>query len=90
MRKIVLAAAIAGAALSLSACSESTEDAAGETVDNAMADAEANAEAAGEAVEGAAADVGAAADAAVEGADDAAAEAEAEVQDETTTEAAAD
>ena len=56
MRKIVLAAAIAGAALSLAACSQETQDAAGETADNAMADAEANAEAAGDVVEGAAAE----------------------------------
>ena len=82
MRKIVLVAAIAGAALSLAACSESTEDAAGDAADSAMADAEA--------VDDAAADVGEAADATVQGAEDAAAEAEAEVQDETTTEAAAD
>src|SRR5262245_31646027 len=46
MRKIVLAAAIAGAALSLAGCSQETQDAAEDTADNAMADAEANAEAA--------------------------------------------
>ena len=46
MRKIVLVAAIAAGALSLAACSESTEDAAGEAADSAMADAEANTEAA--------------------------------------------
>src|SRR5688500_15777225 len=39
MRKIVLVAAIAGAALSLAACSENTEEAAGEAADSAMADA---------------------------------------------------
>ena len=39
MRKIILAAAIAGAALSLAACSEKTEDAASETADSAAADA---------------------------------------------------
>ena len=50
MRKIVLVAAIAAGALSLAACSESTEDAAGDAADSAMADAEANMEAAGEAV----------------------------------------
>ena len=44
MRKIVLVAAIAGAALSLAACSEGTEDAAGEAADSAMAAAEAEAE----------------------------------------------
>ncbi len=69
MRKIVLAAAIAGAALSLAACSESTGDAAEETVDNAMADAEANAEAAGEVVEGAAADAGEAVEDVADGAE---------------------
>jgi hypothetical protein len=94
MRKIVLAAAIAAGALSLAACSEGTEEAAGEAADSAMADAEANVEAAGDAVEGAAADAGAAvegaADSAADTASDAAAGAEAEVQDETTSEAAAD
>ena len=35
MRKIVLASAIAVSALGLAACSESTEDAAGATVENA-------------------------------------------------------
>ena len=54
MRKIVLVAAAAGAALSLAACSEKTEDAATETADSAMADTEANAEAATDTVEGAA------------------------------------
>jgi len=54
MRKIILVAAAAGAALTLAACSEKTEDAATETADSAMADTEANAEAAGDAVEGAA------------------------------------
>ena len=49
MRKIVLVAAIAAGALSLAACSEQTEDAAGEAADSAMADTEANAEAAGDA-----------------------------------------
>ena len=39
MRKIIFAAAIAAGALSLAACSESTEQAAGETADAAMADA---------------------------------------------------
>lgn len=45
MRKIVLAAAVAGAALSLAACSKG-EEAADATADSAMADTEANAEAA--------------------------------------------
>ena len=45
MRKIILAAAIAAGALSLAACSEKTEDAAGEAVDAAAADASSNAEA---------------------------------------------
>jgi hypothetical protein len=56
MRKIVLAAAIAGAALSLAACSSKTEDAASETADSAAADASANADVAASAVTGAAAD----------------------------------
>jgi len=59
MRKFVLAAAAAGAALSLVACSEAAPEA---ETDTAMADAEANMEAATEAVEEAA-------DATVEAAD---------------------
>ena len=51
MRKIILAAAAGAAALTLSACSEKTEDAAAETADAAMADAEANADAAGEEID---------------------------------------
>jgi hypothetical protein len=86
MRKIVLAAAIAGAALSLAACSEGTEEA----TDAAMADAEANVEAAGEAVDEAAAEAGEAIDAAGEAVDEAAADVEADVQDQTEEEAAAD
>jgi hypothetical protein len=66
MRKIVLAAAIAGAALSLAACSNKTEDATGEAMDSAMADASANADAAGDAVSTAAADATAAASEAVD------------------------
>ena len=38
MRKIILAAAAGAAALTLSACSEKTEDAAAETADAAMAE----------------------------------------------------
>ena len=58
MRKIILAAAIAGAALTLAACSEGTEDAADDTAEGAMADTEANAEAMGEAIDTAADDTG--------------------------------
>ena len=83
MRKIILAAAAAGAALTLAACSEGTQDAAEETVEGAAADTEANADAMGAAVEGATEEAAAEADAA-------AAEVEADVQDETTTEAQAD
>src|SRR5690606_17175850 len=89
MRKIVLVAAAVGA-LSLAACSEGTQDAAGDAADSAMADAEANMEAAGEAVDDAAAEAGAAIDSAGEATDEAATEVEADVQDETTTEAAVD
>jgi hypothetical protein len=56
MRKIILAAAIAGAAFSVSACSDKTADAASETADSAAADASANADAATSAVTDAAAD----------------------------------
>lgn len=52
MRKIVLAAAIAGSALGLAACSETAEQA-GETADAMAADAEANVEAMAEGAEGA-------------------------------------
>jgi type IV secretory pathway VirB6-like protein len=90
MRKIVLVAAIAGAALSLAACSESTEDAAGEAADSAMADTEANVEAVGDAAGDAAAEAGAAVDAAGDEAAEAGAEVEADAQDETEAEAAAD
>src|SRR5690606_19030545 len=83
MRKIVLVAAIAGAALSLAACSQETQEAAEDTAEGAMADAETNAEAVGDAMSDAAGDAAAPAE-------DAANEAEAEVQGETETEAAAD
>lgn len=83
MRKIILAAAVAGAALSLTACSEKTGDAAETTVDSAAADTAANADAAGEAVEGAVDDAAAEVDGA-------AAAVEADVQDESTAEAQAD
>jgi hypothetical protein len=90
LRKIALVAAIAGAALSLAACSEGTEEAAGEAADSAMADAEANADAAGAVVEDAASEAGAAVDAAGEATDEAGTEVEADVQDESKAEAAAD
>ncbi|AKH43651.1 type IV secretory pathway VirB6-like protein [Altererythrobacter atlanticus] len=90
MRKIVLAAAVAGAALSLAACSEGTEEAAGDTVDSAMADTEANVEAMGDAAEGAMDEAGEAVDAAGEATDQMGDEIEADVQDETVEEAAAD
>ena len=94
MRKIVLAAAIAGAALSLSACSEGTEDATEAAAEGAMADAEANMDAAGETMENAAAETGAAVDGAMDetaaAADEAAAEAEASIENESEAEAQAD
>lgn len=94
MRKIMLVASIAAAALAVSACSEGTEDAAEATVEGAADDTAANVDAAGEAVEGAAVDTGAAvatgADAVVAGAEAGAAAAEAEVQGGTPAEAAAD
>jgi hypothetical protein len=90
MRKIALFAVAAGAALSLAACSEKTEDAAATAVDSAAADTEANAEAAGDAVAGAAADVDAAAENAAAEAEGEAAEVEADAQDETVEEAKAD
>jgi hypothetical protein len=74
MRKFVLAAAIAGSALGLAACSETAVEAE-DTVDAMAADVEANTEAAGDAVAEGAADV-------VEGAEEAAAEAEAAVDAE--------
>ncbi|WP_232308173.1 hypothetical protein [Tsuneonella dongtanensis] len=90
MRKIILAAAAGAAALTLSACSEKTEDAAAETADAAMADAEANADAAGEAVDGAADATAEAAGDAAAATTEAAAAAEGEMQDETAAEAKAD
>jgi len=94
MRKIILAAAIAGSALSLAACSESTEDAAGAAVEGAANDVEANAEAAGETVSGAVNDAGAeisgAVDAAGEATDEAGDRVEADVQDESVEEASRD
>ena len=75
MRKFVLAAAVAGAALTLAACSEGTQETTEAAADSALADAEANVEAAGEAVEGAA-------DATAEAADDAVATAEEAVAEE--------
>jgi hypothetical protein len=90
MRKIALFAAVAGAALSLAACSEKTEDAAATAVDSAAADTEANAEAAGAAVTDAASDVDAAAENAAATAEGEAAEVEADAQDETVGEAKAD
>ena len=74
MRKIVLAAAIAGSALGLAACAE-TADQADETADAMAADAEANAEAmtdaAGEAADAMAEGAEEAADAMAEGAEEA-------------------
>ena len=88
MRKIVLAAAIAG--LSLAACSEGTEDATGEAMDSAMADAEANMEAAGETVDDAAMEAGEAVEDAGEATDQMGDEMEADIQNESVDEAAAD
>lgn len=51
MRKIILAAAIATAALGLSACSNNTETEGEETVEAMNADAEANLDSAGESIE---------------------------------------
>jgi hypothetical protein len=67
LRKIILAAAIAGAALSLTACSEKTEDATSEAADSAAADAAANADAAATAVTDATTDAAAATSEAVDG-----------------------
>jgi len=90
MRKIILAAAVAGAALSLAACSENTENAAGEAVDSAMADTEANADALGEEVEQAADDLGNTVDEAGNEVEGERVEAEADLQNESTGEAAVD
>lgn len=61
MRKIVLAAAIAGAALSLAGCSQDTEDAADATAEGATAEPEADA--AGQGADGTTAEAGARLDA---------------------------
>jgi hypothetical protein len=94
MRKIILAAAAGALALTVSACSEKTEDAAAETADSAAADTAANADAMGEAVDATATDAAAtASDAAATAsaaATDAAATTEAAAQGESTTEAKAD
>ena len=101
MRKIILAATVAAFALTVSACSESTEQAADAAVDGAAADASANADAmgaavegaatdAGNAVEGAAADAGAAVDTGVDAVAAGSAAAEAELQNEPVSTAAAD
>lgn len=80
MRKIVLAAAVAGSAFALAACSE-TADSAADTADAMAADVEANTEAAadvaGEAADTVAEVAGEAADTVAEAADEAAAAAEA-------------
>ncbi len=83
MRKIVLASAIAVSALGLAACSETTEENAENTVEGAAADTETNLDAIGDEVE----EAGAETEAAVE---DATTEAEADMQDESEAEAAAD
>ncbi|KHL24851.1 hypothetical protein PK98_13275 [Croceibacterium mercuriale] len=94
MRKIILAAAIAGSALSLAACSESTEDAAGAAVEGAANDVEANAEEVGQTVETGLNDAGAAVSGAVDSAgratDEAGDRIEADVQDESVAEASRD
>lgn len=55
MRKIVLAAVVTGAALTLTACSERPEDAANTTADGAVADRQSNADAPSPSVENTAA-----------------------------------
>jgi hypothetical protein len=93
MRKIALLAA-AGAALSLAACSEKTQDAAATTADSAAADTAANAEAAGDAVTDAATtaadSVDAAAHNAATTAENEAAKVEAEAQGTTVQDAKKD
>lgn len=96
MRKILLVAAAVGA-LSVAACSEGTEEVAGETVDSAMADTEANVDALGaegveavEGVEGAAVEGADLVGGAAAEAEGAAAELEADVQDEPAAEAVVD
>jgi hypothetical protein len=68
MRKIVLAA-VAGAAMSLAACSGNADNAASESSDSAMADANANADAAASAASEASTDAAAAASEATSAAD---------------------
>ena len=68
MRKMIFAAAIAGAALSLSACSSKTEDAAATTADSAATDAAAGATDAAMAASTAATDAAASASTAAAGA----------------------
>jgi len=70
MRKIILAAAIAASALSLAACSETTEENADDTAETMAADADANADNAGQAIEGAADESAANIEAAAENAAD--------------------
>lgn len=88
MRKIALFAAATGAALTLAACSEKTQDAAATTADSAVNDTQANMEAAGDAAATTATDAANAVDhAAATGAaaaTDAAAAAEANVQGQST------
>jgi hypothetical protein len=90
MRKIVLATAVAVGALALSACSEKTQEAASDTADSMAADAQSNMNAAGDAVAGAADDAAAAVNNAGDAADAAGNAAEAQMQDESPSEAAAD
>ncbi|MEO6040364.1 MAG: hypothetical protein ABIP41_00505 [Croceibacterium sp.] len=94
MRKIIFAAAVATGALSLAACSQQTEKKTGEAMDSAAADAQANADSAGETVDSAATAAGDAvkgvADTAAKAATDAKNAAEADIQGESTTKAAAD
>jgi hypothetical protein len=101
MRKIILAAAFTAGALSLTACSEKTEQKTGEAMDSAAADAQVNADAAGENVDHAADAAGAAVNTAADNtaaaastagkaAVDAKNAAEADVQGESKAKAAAD
>ncbi|QQN73042.1 hypothetical protein [Croceicoccus sp. YJ47] len=90
MRKIILAAAIAGSALTLTACSEGTEENAEMTADSMAADTEANMDAAGAEMEELGTETEMMADDVATDVDQAAAEAEADMQDETVAEAQAD
>ncbi len=83
MRKIVLATAAAIATMSLAACSGGTEENAEATMDSMAADAETNMDAIGNDVEQMGAETGAMVDEGL-------VETEAELQDETVTEAAVD